>query len=317
MEARGTAVLVLSVGLVAGSASTGEHRLAYHAPPGCPDDEAFEAEIAARTASAVRTGRAARTFDVTVEATSGVLTIREPDGTSAVRRVQAASCVEVVSALALVAALALDPNAGGAKGAQAAPPPKSVEPAAPPPPVEAPIPSPEPTSPASAAAWHSGAGAEAVARAGASPGWLFGAAMYVETGPPDYTGRITITDLPSAAMSTDAGTVRFSLFSARAEICRGTLLSLCLGLEVGRHAAEGEVGGPIRAPDRAAVVWFAPVGAADLAIPVGPVVLGAGADLVLPLVREKFVVGAAETLVYQAPAIALGGRIGVGVRFGQ
>jgi hypothetical protein len=38
---------------------------------------------------------------------------------------------------------------------------------------------------------------------------------------------------------------------------------------------------------------------------------------VLPLVRESFVVGAAETLVYQAPAIALGGRIGVGVRFGQ
>ncbi len=65
-------------------------------------------------------------------------------------------------------------------------------------------------------------------------------------------------------------------------------------------------------------MWVAPIGALNAAIPVGPVILGAGVDLVFPLVRERFVVTAAErTLAYRAPALAFGGRIGVGVRFPQ
>ncbi len=92
-------------------------RITFAAPPGCPDEQAFTGELRARTARArlAWPGEPARTFRVTITRhagqTLGNLTIEEAGGGSAVREVTGRTCPEVVSALALVMALAIDPHA--------------------------------------------------------------------------------------------------------------------------------------------------------------------------------------------------------------
>lgn len=94
--------------------------LDYQAPSQCPGREAFEAQVGALTRAA--------TFDASVQDPSArVLVIRVAPGpaqvtgelrlsdgdTEATRRFEAATCEEVVEALALATALALDPEALG------------------------------------------------------------------------------------------------------------------------------------------------------------------------------------------------------------
>jgi hypothetical protein len=122
-------------------------RVAFHASEGCPDEAAFTGEITARTAKArpARPGEAARTFTVDVEVSArrvrGTLAIEEPHGESAAREIAGDTCAEVVSALALIAALAIDPKASTAPKPPP-PPPRPPEhlPPPPPPPPYAPLP---------------------------------------------------------------------------------------------------------------------------------------------------------------------------------
>ncbi len=119
-------------------------RVAFRAPEGCPDEAAFTGEITARTAKAraARPGEAARTFTVALEVSGkgarGTLAIEDPHGESAAREVSGDTCAEVVSALALIAALAIDPKASTAPRPPAPPhrPPERL----PPPPPYAPLP---------------------------------------------------------------------------------------------------------------------------------------------------------------------------------
>jgi hypothetical protein len=120
-------------------------RVAFRARPAeaCPDEAAFTGEIVARTAKArlARPGEGARTFTVAVEAEGkrarGTLSIEDPHGESAAREISGDTCAEVVSALALIAALAIDPKASTAP--KPPPPPKPRE-RLPPPPPFAPLP---------------------------------------------------------------------------------------------------------------------------------------------------------------------------------
>ncbi|MEZ4257717.1 MAG: hypothetical protein R3B36_01535 [Polyangiaceae bacterium] len=99
-------------------------RLAYDAPADCPSSSAFFDEIAARTPKVRRpeAGEEARTLRVRVtregDAYAGSLTIEQGASGTTPRRVGGSSCAEVVSALGLIAALAVDPEArtGGAGG---------------------------------------------------------------------------------------------------------------------------------------------------------------------------------------------------------
>jgi hypothetical protein len=104
----------------------------YTAPADCPAATAFIGSLRART---TRFRQAApdeevRRFRVRVTASeltfSGSLEIHSPDGSTAVRSVDATICEEVANALALVAALAIDPNALTSK-----PPPATDDPAEP------------------------------------------------------------------------------------------------------------------------------------------------------------------------------------------
>ncbi|MEJ7733477.1 MAG: hypothetical protein WKG00_30315 [Polyangiaceae bacterium] len=111
------AVMLVAAGAaIAGTARADDRaavRVVYRGGEGCPVASAFTAELMART-TRVRTAgadEAAREVRVEVQATgvesSGRLVV---DG-GGVREVKGATCAEVVSALALITALAFDPDA--------------------------------------------------------------------------------------------------------------------------------------------------------------------------------------------------------------
>ena len=134
-------------------------KIDYEAPAGCPSRTSFAGEIFARTTKAREAGaETARVMHVRVvkrgDAHSGRLWIDE----GAAREVDGASCGEVVGALGLVAALAVDPQASMAPRptpvAEPAPPP-------PPPPAEPEKPPPSPPPRAERTRIGIGAGVEA------------------------------------------------------------------------------------------------------------------------------------------------------------
>ena len=90
----------------------------YSAPPDCPPAETFEREFRARTTRAELVAGAAdasRSFSVALSSEPGRavgrIEIEGPGGAVATREVAGQTCAGVVSALALVAALAIDPLA--------------------------------------------------------------------------------------------------------------------------------------------------------------------------------------------------------------
>ncbi len=100
-----------------GLAQTEPIRVDYQAHVGCPDQEAFLAELKARTQKARLAGKAekARTFKIRITqggpGSVGRIEAHDVGGGVTVREVSGGKCAEVVSALALTAALAIDPDA--------------------------------------------------------------------------------------------------------------------------------------------------------------------------------------------------------------
>jgi hypothetical protein len=122
-------------------------RVAVSAPRGCPGTVEFETELSARTPRAriAEAREVARLFRVKIEgagsAVVGRMTV-ERDGTiSDARVIRGKNCREVASALALTAALSIDPQARLVLDNEPAP-------AAPSPPAQAPPARPEPPPPA-------------------------------------------------------------------------------------------------------------------------------------------------------------------------
>ena len=98
--------------------------LSYQAGAGCRDAAAFVAEVAARTPKArwVERSEGMRVFEIALRVepspptiaarrATGDLTIHDPKGGVFHRELRGASCDEVLSAMALVTALAIDPHA--------------------------------------------------------------------------------------------------------------------------------------------------------------------------------------------------------------
>lgn len=86
-------------------------RLDYTAPATCPDRAAFVAQVAARTPTARFDGAAPRRFVVTITATvDGFAGTLEVGDGEAERQLAARHCEDLAVALALVTALAIDPE---------------------------------------------------------------------------------------------------------------------------------------------------------------------------------------------------------------
>jgi hypothetical protein len=125
--ARFWALLVAAL-LIAGPLSAQEEsvHLDYAASAGCPDRAAFVAEITARTTRArfVDEARDVRTFTATIRTQGGRTLgslISNSGQMGAERRVTGKTCSEVVSALALITALAIDPSASTSQSSPAPP----------------------------------------------------------------------------------------------------------------------------------------------------------------------------------------------------
>jgi hypothetical protein len=129
------AALVLAPERASGQVATEPIRIDFHAHDGCPDEGKFTGEVRARTAKAriAFPAEPARFFRVNVTRDRGTtksrgkLTIEDPGGAVSVREVSGESCGEVVSALALITALAIDPKASTAVEPPPHPPPVTLD----------------------------------------------------------------------------------------------------------------------------------------------------------------------------------------------
>ncbi len=139
MEVRRAAALTLMTCAIAwpARAETESIALDYRASTGCPGRERFVEEVRALTAKAefVEADAAQRQFRVEAERKGGSVTGRltiVKDGASSEREVSGKTCAEVVSALALATAIAVDPSVLGVEPESPKEEPAKKEPPPPP-----------------------------------------------------------------------------------------------------------------------------------------------------------------------------------------
>jgi hypothetical protein len=279
----------------------------------CPDAGAFFDRMRARTAvTPANADESARTFRVLVaprgaaiEATLEVIAI---DGTSSARSLAGPSCDEVVSAAALVAALAIEEHAGS----RAIPAPdanaRSTERIEAPPRVPIERPAPE------AVVRFRAAAAFKVAL-GRTPDVLFGVSVAIAlrrespgalvAGP---AFRLSFAIAPSASVSNGAETARFGWWTASLDGCPislvlapGLFVEPCAVLEAGALAASGDRVANAVSETRP---WFSAGASARATWRVASgfgLELGTGFEV--PFVRDRFYFGAGTTIL-RVPAIA-------------
>ncbi len=266
-----------SVGARAAADEGGEPiALDYDAPAGCPDLSAFVTRIRARTSRARMAwpGEPARSFRVKVVAgppARGTITVSDEHATEGARALEAASCTEVVDGLALITALAIDPEARTSPVLSPAPSSASASSAAPalspapplprpastisvPPPPSSSAPedeparsAPETTAPAHPSslslAGRFGIGASAAVASGVGPLVLFGASPFLEARPLlgdrlDLGIAASFVRADSGTTAVTSGTADFTWTVGRIDAC--ALLHVLPRLDVGPCArAEG------------------------------------------------------------------------------
>jgi hypothetical protein len=283
-------------------------RVHYSAAAGCSSREAFVRELAART-SRVRASDvpgAGATFVVELADHSGGVTGQlrwlEPAGGETVRTVSGATCEEVVSALALIAAVLVDP-------ASLTRNPTSPGPAAVP-------------RPADAERWRFrpslGAGARLTTAVG--PGWSLGPGLELglemeSLGRRGPAASVAVERLSSPTQITRAGDADFATTLARLSLCPWSFPSTgklfvapCAAFEVGSlHAAGTRTLGP----DDVSVLWLAADPVASLAYrPLRSLSLELSFAGVFPLVRGRFIFGPALP-IFSIPVAGLSMLVGV------
>lgn len=322
-------------------AATEQVELDYWAVAGCPTKAQFIAEVSARIRRPVTwvVMSAGTRIGVSLSRTeteaTGKLEVAR-DGTEVSRRdFSAGSCGEVSSALALIVALTLDPNARTDALLPA-------EPSAPPEPKPTPIestpePRPRPAPPAVAvpppapdvrrpryAAWlgpvvgvDSGYAPEPLITLGLALGarlplgGLLSPALQLTP----LWGKTGSTG-PSAALGT------FGWSMARLEACpidvpltEGLGFVPCVAGELGRLAARGRAE---QVEATAADRWWAAAGMTlGLRFERGLWFVRANGELLFPATRDEFVFRDPDRSVHRAEAVAYGGRLSVGIMLGR
>jgi hypothetical protein len=252
-------------------------RIEFVAPPGCPDSGSFAHQIEGRLANLRRAaeGEKARVVRGEIEARAGGvvgrLVLIETDGRTSERTLEAADCRQATDALALIAALAIDPRARETSAAASSapsppsPPPapsQSERPAPPPappapPPRSVPSPPPAPPSPSASPALAAGetgrpprvsfqATAAAFGTLGMAPGPTAGGALLVGVlfeaprAAWSWSVRVGVADTADRSFDRLGGTATFGLLAGLAELCP---LAMRFGDRVWlRPCADGEYG---------------------------------------------------------------------------
>ena len=343
---RGTierAVLVLSALLVlcrVAAADPEDVRIEYMASTGCPDAAAFMRSLQERTTRFRQAApdEQARRFFVRVAATgssfSGRLEIRSPDDSTAIRSVDGAICDEVSNALALMTALAIDPNAltSSSNGAGKSPAKPTLQAAAQPDSqrlpssVAAVAARPPPAAQDASQPWRWSAGLLGHMTLEVSPSLGYGGELFVEAEAPGSSTlgpavRVGIflnqsdVELPSGAAA------RFQWALAAVEGCPIRLGAMaqrlavypCLAFRLGVLHGEGR---RISQPKQTVSVWSdaGPVLRLRVAA-TARLILEVQGALMLPLYRPTFEITDMDssTTAYSVPRI--GGLVGIGISY--
>jgi hypothetical protein len=307
----------------------------YEAPPSCPDAAAFVGQITARTSrfEQARPGDAARSFAVEViedgAEARGRLTIRERDGTTSSREVPKAACAEVVAALALIAAITIDPEArtDAPPPAPAAPPSAPARPApAAPPRTSSPAPPATPRTTPSPARLRPGAGAHFAIASAVAPDIALGFEGFAElrldrASVLSPSVRLSAIYAQSGATENSVGAARFRWIAGRLGVCPLRFpspraaragVSPCAVIDAGALVAAGERALDARTETRA---WFAPglVGRAEL-VAFDLLFLEAEGGVTIPLPSYRFYFGP-RTTIFEVPRAGAIAAVGAGLRF--
>lgn len=334
----------LAFALFAGSAWAQESRtteplaLRYDAPAACPDAAAFFAQLRSRTARvrAPDDGSPARALVVRVAAASrgfiGHFHFEDGGTSTSPRVVEASSCAEVVEALGLSAALAVDPSASTApvaalsviSDASASSSTSTPVPPTPPSPVGPPPPDRAAPAPSPPRATRLGAGV-AIEAAALLPSFVPSGRVYVEITlrdraplfAPSLRGffarsleidqdpRIGSASLTWTTGGLDVCPIRVHLASTLAlrpcaEVTAGVISTTSSGVLEPAHPTR-----PWVTMDAHARLAWEPIAFLALELEAGAMV---------PFFRERFLFLPDEG-VYQAPIIGLFGRAGLAVHF--
>lgn len=286
--------------------------LDYQGAASCPTEAQLLAEVQRRAPSAerVRGGqaevRALLTIGASGERQLGIIDIASTEG-STHREVEADDCAEVVRALALILAMAIDPDAGSSFRA-------SESSAAIEPPRERPRRAAPVTS--SREIWWA-AGASIGLTGGVAPSPSLGESLLLELGrghQPGGSAHVRLAGLHAHGSAiAHAGSADFDLLGLRAASCPyriGVKLTLsgCASFDWGRLQGRGS---HTSAAQSSSAAWLAPGGFVDAelrALPWLRLQLELGA--LFPLARDRFYFGPDET-VHRIPSVAGYGGLNV------
>lgn len=266
----------------------------------------------------------------------GTLAIDAPGSSPSRRVIAGATCEEVVEALALVAALSLDPNARTApvRELPVAPPAVSSAPPTPPPPPtasahEPPVPpppavvapprreAPAPPTRSPSAPVHFGAGVRPQIVTGIGPDPVFSLPVWLELLRGPWLARLAFERTAIHDVPAGTGTAHWTWTVGRGEACFRSRLARswdgvgCGFFEAGlvRAGAEG-----VASPRDAARTWMAtgPMIALDWS-PAPALFVELAAGLRVPITRDRFYI-LPDTTVHRPPAVAPFAGLGIGGR---
>jgi hypothetical protein len=353
------AVAVASAGAMVRSASADDMvpvQVDYEPRPGCPTSDAFVQEVLVRAPRArlATTAERARTLVVRIRSAAagglqGTLIVRDLEGRLSERVVHAKECTELATALAVIAAIVIDPltakggggdtpdggasdsastpvtattatNAttasGDAKDGAALPADDRAN-------GDAASTRPQPSDGSASSEWTATAGAGGGVVGGASPVVLFSVPLFVEVSRAvseivEPTVRLRFERTSLGVVSRNAGGADFALTTGAADLCPIALhdgalrLQPCLRVEVGALSARGRDVEPTRSEARP---WFTLglLGRARYAI-AKPIFVELEGALLVPAVRDRFFVEP-NAPIYRPPALGASAALAVGVTF--
>jgi hypothetical protein len=325
-------------------------RWSYTAPPGCPSEQEFRAEVGARLLddSSPRELSAGDGAELGVEVRlepaehRASLVLREAGSAVVERSVEGDTCAELASGLALITALAFgaarapasapaeaSPRAAasGASGAGGAPAPQRSAPT-PTKPNEASARVPPPrdsaaTMPSRATPLGFELGAGGWVNTWTTPGIALGGDLFLRLAPlapRAWSLRATgVYGVGSASVGDRSAS--FSLLAGRAEACPlswGTTLAgeACVTLELGALGGRGDASSALLAGASRTVFWAGTAAVGRLRKRLGSSLsLEGQAELGVPLTHHDFVFENPTQRIFRTPPAGLGARLGLGVEF--
>lgn len=299
--------------------------LEYAAIEGCPDAASFEAQVRARTprvSFAAPGASGTLTWIVELGPTNGgsrgtLRVLGESQGTLE-RGVTAASCEQVVGALALVAALSVDPEASLSESTEPSPRPPAPSPSKPPAPVPSRRPPEQVVTPR---AVRFMVGLALVGRSGLAPElvWAPQAALGLSfrTGG-GHTWGVRLSGLHASSQgAVDAASARFTSNLVRLQAFPLRVGSAAWRFEPAAFAEAGElsargVGITPTHSVRRPVAWAGALG--RLSLVMSPLLVEVEVGGALPFVRDRFYVYE-NTTVFRVPAGSAFASVGAGLEF--